>query len=327
MDEQGPRGVSVAMGTHNGAAHIAEQLESILSQSLLPSEIVLSDDASSDDTVSIAREVVGSRVPLTVMLNPTALGVTANFEQAISACAGEFVALSDQDDVWLPDRLSTAVSELARRPDLLLLHADARLVDADGKPLGHTLFDALELTQRERDLVHGGRAIEALLRRNLVTGATTVLRRELATRAAPFPTGWVHDEWLAIIAAATGTVDLIEDPLIDYRQHGANQIGASRLSLGGKVRRVLEPRGERNRRLAANFATLESRLEALGTAVAPATLVLAHGKAAHERMRLGLPAARLRRVVPVVRAVARGRYRRFSRGKGDVLRDLVQPAN
>jgi glycosyltransferase involved in cell wall biosynthesis len=315
------------MGTHNGAAHIAEQLESILSQSLLPSEIVLSDDASSDDTVHIAREVIGSRVPLTVLLNKRALGVTANFEQAISACTGEFVALSDQDDVWLPDRLATAVSVLARRPDLLLLHADARLVDAKGEPIGHTLFDALELTRREREFVHGGRAIEALLRRNLVTGATTVFRRELAALAAPFPTGWVHDEWLAIIAAATGQVDLVDRALIDYRQHGANQIGASRLSLGGKIRRVMEPRGERNRRLATNFATLESRLEALGTGVDSATLVLARGKAAHERMRLGLPPARPRRVVPVLRAVVRGDYRRFSRGNGDVLRDLVQPAN
>lgn len=315
------------MCTYNGAAHIAEQLESILDQTLPPTEIVLSDDASSDDTVDIALAVVGLRVPMTVLRNDVQLGITANFEQAISACHGEFIVLSDQDDIWAPHRLASALAVLSRRPTLLLLHSDARLVDAGGAPIGDTLFDALELTQRERELEHGGRAFEALLRRNLATGATTIFRRELYARAAPFPAGWVHDEWLAIIAAATGDVDVLEQQLIDYRQHGANQIGAARLSLWAKVRRVMEPRSERNERLATNFTTLESRLKALGPVIPPATLRRARGKAAHERMRLGLPAARLRRLIPVLRAVARGHYRKFSRGKGDVVRDLVQPAN
>lgn len=325
MEQERPR-ISVAMGTHNGGTYLAEQLESILGQTLQPVEIVLSDDASTDRTVEIAQRVVGSRIPLTVLRNATALGVTGNFEQATLACTGELIALSDQDDLWAPERLETIAAEFAARPGLLLLHGDARLVDSAGAAIGQTLFEALEVTARERELVHSGRAFETLLRRNLATGATTVFRRALLASAAPFPRGWVHDEWLAIIAAATGEVDLLDAALVDYRQHGANQIGAARLSFAGKVRRVMEPRRARNERLAQNFEVLEAKLESLGDAVTAAKLDLSRGKLAHEKVRLALPAARPRRLGPVLRQVATGGYREFSRGKGDILRDLVQPA-
>ena len=326
MEQDGLPGISVAMGTHNGAAYLAEQLESILRQTRRPDEIVLSDDASTDGTVELARDVVDSRIPLTVLRNTSAVGVTANFEQATMACTRELIALSDQDDVWAPERLATMAAEFSHRPNLLLLHGDARLVDASGLPIGQSLFEALELTPRERELVHTARAFETLLRRNLATGATTVFRRTLLASAAPFPRGWVHDEWLAIIAAAIGEVDLIDAALVDYRQHGENQIGATRLSFAGKVRRVMEPRLARNRRLATNFEILEAKLEALGAAVAPAKLALSRGKVVHEQVRLALPTSPVLRVGPVLREVSAGGYRRFSRGRGDILRDLIQPA-
>lgn len=313
------------MATYNGQAYIAEQLESILTQSLLPAEIVIADDASTDDTVGIAHEVVADRVPLMVLANPEPVGVAANFERAIAATSHPLIALSDQDDRWHPDRLATMVPVFAARPELLLLHGDARLVDAAGQPLGHTLFEALEVSARERHLVHSGEALRAFLCRNLVTGATVLFRRSLLELARPFPNGWVHDEWLGIIAAAHGVVDMVEEPLIDYRQHGGNQIGATKPSLGTKVGRVLrEPRQVRNDRLLANFGALHSRLQS--QPLASRNLMLARAKLEHERMRHGLPAARILRTVPVLRALARGRYRSFSRGGVDALRDLLQPA-
>ena len=319
--------ISVAIGTHNGARFIAEQLTSILDQTLAPDEIVLSDDASTDGTVELAERLVADHpgsTRLVVLRNATPLRVTANFAQAIAATTGDLVALADQDDVWMPHRLERAVAEFTARPSLTLLHADARLVDERGEPIGGTLLEAIEVSVAERDLYRARAAFDALLRRNLVTGATTMFRRALFETASPLPAGWVHDEWLAIIAAATGEVDMIEVPLIDYRQHGGNQIGAQRLSLTGKLRRMLEPRRARNARLAANSAVLAERLDGLD-GVALEHRAAAHEKAEHERVRNGYPASRWRRLGPVLRERRTGRYAYSARGNADIVRDLLQP--
>src|SRR4051812_16867623 len=123
--------VSVALCTHNGAAYIAEQLASIVAQNPQPAEIVLSDDASTDDTVAIARGIMSEHpgIDFRVLENRPALGVTGNFERAIAERGGELIALSDQDDLWHPGRLAAIAAIFADRPELLLLHGDARLVD------------------------------------------------------------------------------------------------------------------------------------------------------------------------------------------------------
>lgn len=317
--------VSVALATRNGSQFLEKQLASILAQTRMPDELVVSDDDSSDDTLAITRRVVGSTVPLTVLVNTPPLGVTGNFERAVTACTGDLIALSDQDDVWPANRLATMIAEFEARPDLLLLHSDARLVDADGAPLGLTLFDALEVSDQEKSLIHSGSAFDALLRRNVVTGATTVFRRELLATTLPFPQGWVHDEWLAIVASAVGRIDVVDDVLLDYRQHGANQIGAQRLSIAGKVRRVLsEPRTERNARLEANFALLADCLDELD-GVSPERRAAAREKAEHERVRNAYPASRWSRLGPILRERATGRYALSAQGSMDIVRDLLQP--
>jgi glycosyltransferase involved in cell wall biosynthesis len=326
--------ISVALCSRNGERFIAEQVASILAQTRLPQELIVSDDGSTDGTLELVEAAVsefnashrGRAIRLTVLRNPTALGVVRNFEQAISASTGDLVVLCDQDDRWHPRRVELALEEFERRPDVLLVFGNARLVDDGGEPLRHSLFEALELTSAERDGVRGSRALAALMGRNLVTGATTMIRRTLLAAALPFPTEWVHDEWLAVIAAATGSIDFLDAEIIDYRQHGANVIGARKPGFGARVNKLREPRSERNRLLAARASALVDRLTQLGTRVTPQNLELARGKLAHEDVRLALPAGRFARIAPVVRELRSGGYRRFGRGLQDVLRDLVQPA-
>ncbi|MFC5930740.1 glycosyltransferase family 2 protein [Cryobacterium melibiosiphilum] len=325
--------LSVALCTHNGARYLEEQLLSILNQSVPPQQIVVSDDASTDDTLAVLNRAMAAWqqahsdvvVELLVLCNERALGVTANFEQALAACTGVLIALSDQDDVWLPGRLERMLAEFARRPTLQLVNADARLVDAEGAPLGLTLLDTLGISAADRAAVHSGRAIDALLRRNIVTGATLMVSRVLVEAARPFPAAWVHDEWLAIVAALTGPMDLLEEPLTDYRQHGANQIGVTTLDASGKIGRLRAPRTARNARLLARAAVLEERAGLLTPTPSAETLRLIAAKLEHERMRSTLPAARVSRLLPVVRSALLGRYARFGLGAQDVLRDLVQP--
>lgn len=325
--------VSVALCTRNGAPYLREQLLSILNQSWEPEEVVLSDDASSDDSLAVADRAFAewrsdhadSSLTLRIIRNPAPLGVAANFEQALSVCSDELCALSDQDDVWHPRRLEIMAAEFVRRPELLLLHSDARLVDGRGRPLKGTLLETLGVTGDEKRDVHQGHAFDILLRRNIVTGATMMLRRELVDRARPFPAAWVHDEWLAMVAAATGTMDFLDDALVDYRQHGGNQIGVTSLDAAGRLGRLQAPRTLRNARLLARAEALAERAPCLEPVPPDDYLRNIREKAAHERARSALPSTRLRRVLPVLRQWRTGGYARFGRGPQDVLRDLVQP--
>lgn len=326
--------VSVALCTHNGARYIAEQLRSILHQTVMPAQVVVSDDASTDATVQIVRDVFsrfradhnGTAPVLTLLRNAEPLRVTANFEQATLACTGDLIALSDQDDVWVPERLARMIDEFHQRPELTLLHSDARLVDDQGNPLGGTLSEAIGFTARERRHIHEGNAVDVLLRRNVVTGATTVFRRSLLDAAAPFPEAWVHDEWLAMIASIVGRVNFLPDTFTDYRQHDTNQIGASKPSLTQKIGRVSEPRAQRNRRLLARAAALESQLHEIA-GVSDRMIMVVAAKRRHEEARNSLPRARALRVFPIIRMALRGGYRRFGRARYDIMRDLLQPAD
>src|ERR687885_1327551 len=99
--------VSVAMCTYNGAAFLREQLQSLAAQARTPDELVVCDDASADATVRVVREFAAAApFPVRLTVNERNLGSTKNFERAISLCAGDLVALSDQDDLWLPAKLA-----------------------------------------------------------------------------------------------------------------------------------------------------------------------------------------------------------------------------
>lgn len=325
--------VSVALCTHNGARFIVEQLTSILGQSLPPDEIVVSDDASSDDTVALVRATVAefqksrpdATLTLRVLENSEPLGVAKNFEQAILSCTSELVALCDQDDVWAIDKLARMSGTFAKRPGLVLLHSNARLVDESGATLPGTLFSALEVSPDALAAIHSGNAFDALMRRNLVTGATTVVRSSFANAVSPFPDGWVHDEWLAVAASVLGQMDVLEETLIDYRQHGANQIGAVKLSVKGKFGRMLEPGRARNSRLLRRATALVGRFETLRGQVPERHLAIVRDKLRHEQVRASLPPSRVARVVPVLREWRTGRYTTFGRGPSDAARDLFQP--
>ncbi|MBA4246738.1 MAG: glycosyltransferase family 2 protein [Microbacterium sp.] len=318
------------MCTHNGAAFVGEQVRSILSQRPAPRELVVGDDASTDDTVAEVERAVsearaaepGLQTQLTVLRRSQPLGVTANFDATIAACTGELVALSDQDDVWPAGRLSRLIT-VFDDPAVLLAHSDARLVDAHGEALGATLLQVLEVSAVERAGLRAGDAWPILLRRNTVTGATVVIRRSLAERAHPFPAAWVHDEWLAIVAAAYSGVRLIDEPLVDYRQHGGNVIGATRVTWARRWERLREPRDARAARLVARAAALVERLPEWG---APDDMMTdAQLKLAFERSRAAAPGWQPARVPGIVARLLRGEYQRFARGTIDVLRDLVQP--
>jgi hypothetical protein len=164
------------------------------------------------------------------------------------------------------------------------------------------------------------------MRDSAVTGATLLFRAEWRHLLLPVPPQAVHDAWFALLLSAVGPVVAVSEPLIDYRQHGANQIGAARQSIGARVRAVRRPPPRAGiDDFAAWLAAAAARLDAAGAAVIdPDALEELHRLAAHLRVRAGLPAARARRVAPVLLEAFAGHYGRYSNGLLSVLKDLTR---
>lgn len=314
--------ISVALCTRNGSRHVREQLESILAGDLLPDEIIVYDDASTDGTVDIVLEVDSRGVDVRLHRNESPLGVAANFESAIRACRGDIIVLCDQDDRWAEHRLRVAVDVLMPPDGAILVHSDAALIDDEGARIGATLFRYLSVTPSELRSESVGNAFDVLLRRNIVTGATVAFRRELRDTALPIAPGWVHDEWLALVASCAGRIGLTA-PAVEYRLHGANQIGADRPTLGYRLGRAIRRNDERNVLLAARWRGAAERLREL---LPPDRAVLVERKARFEARRAALPSARILRIPRIAREAIAGNYSRFaSQRRLDVLRDLLQP--
>lgn len=323
-----PLSTSVVLCTYNGARYLPAQWASVLAQSRLPDEIVVRDDASTDATpellAKLAAEAATRDITVRFIRGESNLGYVANFEAALREASGDLLFLCDQDDVWRVDKVATLASEFERRPGLLLVCSDARRIDTIGAGLHRTLFGVLKVSRGELRRMHTGRGFEVLLRRSLATGATIALRRTLLDDALPFPAGWVHDEWLAIIAAALGGFDCVEQPVTDYRQHAGNQIGMPDRDLAAKWRDLVKPRAVLIDALTARDEALRERLRALGDRVSDANLVRMAEKLRHLRARQGLRGARWARGGTVLREALGGRYRRYASGWRSALRDFVR---
>lgn len=323
-----PTTVSVALCTYNGERFVRAQLESILSQTYPVTEVVIGDDGSQDGTLEVVRDTIAAlhaEATVRIAFVDRVGGVVPNFERTLRVCTGSLIALSDQDDVWQPDRVRLAVERFDANPRLDLLASDAAIIDGDGSRTGATLWGQLLVSEDERTKITAGRGFEALIRRNIVTGATAMLRRDLLDVALPLPPSWVHDEWLAILAAARGGLEVCAEHLIEYRVHGGNQIGVAEPTLRRRLGQVFAPRGDRLERLAVRTSDLVERLDVIDS---PAnTRELARLKQVFEDRRAAYPASRLRRPGPVFANARGGLYRRLSsQGTRDVVRDLLQPA-
>ncbi len=318
---------SVALCTFNGTRYLPALWESLLAQSRLPDEIVIRDDVSTDGTPELLKKLRGAAesrgIRTRIFINEKNLGYVSNFAAALQVASGDVVFLCDQDDLWQPNKLAAQLAEFERRPGLLLLCSDARRVDASGAVLQRSLFDVLRVTKDELNRIHHNQGFQVLLRRSLTTGATVALRRALIEDALPFPAGWIHDEWLAIMAAARGGFDCSESALIDYRQHGGNQIGMPERSLRDKWRDMLNPRAATIDALVARGEVLLERLQRMDLPKLEYR-DLAAAKLEHLRVRQSVGGMAWSRAGKVWAETRNGRYRVYSSGWRSALRDLVR---
>jgi glycosyltransferase involved in cell wall biosynthesis len=300
--------ISVAMCTYNGSKFLAEQLSSIREQTKLPHELVICDDGSTDATPRIVHAfALDAPFPVRFFCNRATLGSTRNFDKAINLCAGQAIALCDQDDIWQPNKLEQLASVLGSEPHVGGVCSNAFLMDETSECFSDSLWERRNFTPRMQAAFQRNSALQ-LLQYNAATGATFVFRSEFVKQVTPIPPEWVHDAWIALLVATQSRVQLVPEKLISYRIHPAQQIGVGpRATVSDAV-------------LVRRWAVLAARLATLP--VDPSISQLVHKRLRFLESRAALKQERLLGRVIAASCTLPG-YFRFARGLFSYLRDIA----
>lgn len=208
--------ISIALTTYNGERFLRKQLESIFSQTVKPFEIIASDDHSADSTVTILKEYEGT-CGLKIFTNERNIGFAKNFEQAILKCSGKYIALSDQDDIWMPNKIERLVESIKDSP---LVFSDASYIDENDKLLARSVRQYRQLPLFEE------LQLENIVYCNYAIGCTVLFNRSVLEKAIPFPSSETfHDWWLAMASCSISPIKYLDDSLVLYRKHTNNTLG------------------------------------------------------------------------------------------------------
>lgn len=220
-------GVEVLLATYNGEAFLQEQLDSLFAQEGVSVSVIARDDGSSDGTMDIlqayARRHLGR---LKILPSDARLGPRGSFSALMGAATAQYTAFADQDDVWLPTKLSILLQRLqslesrvgANQP--CLVHCDLAVVDRELGQIAPSFWQYSDIDPHRN-------AFRNLLFQNTVTGCATLFNQAMRRCAYPVPPDAVmHDHWLSLCASAFGHIEVEPQALVLYRQHGNNSIGA-----------------------------------------------------------------------------------------------------
>lgn len=200
--------VSIALCTYNGDAYLKQQLDSIVNQSYPEIELIVVDDCSTDNTLNILKEYSARYSFIKLFINPKNLGYIRNFEKAMSLCNGDFIALSDQDDIWDLNKIEKQVKAIGNN---LLIYHDSEFVDQNGESLSLYMSDIMNLYRGDQP--------EVFLFFNCISGHSVLMKKELRNELLPFPEAYFHDWWMGYVGTNLGSIDFIEESLVKYRQH------------------------------------------------------------------------------------------------------------
>ena len=215
--------ISVCIATYNGERFIKEQLDSILCQLGRNDEIIISDDGSKDHTLDIVNAIDDSRIHIYHNVNH---GFVYNFENAMSHAAGDYIFLSDQDDIWFPNKVARCLELLQEH---LVVNHNSLIADEEGKGNGRDFFS----------MHHSKGGFWQTIWRNSYSGCCMAFRRELLEWALPFPKNIAsHDIWLGLIAEKKGKTYFLDEPLIYYRRHGHNASSTASKSELGLIKKL-----------------------------------------------------------------------------------------
>jgi glycosyltransferase involved in cell wall biosynthesis len=316
---------SVALCTYNGARYLPEQLQSMVSQENKPDELIICDDGSTDETILLVQAFARtSPFEVRIIRNDCNLGPAANFEKAIKNCRGELIVLCDQDDIWLPQKLRVLQKSLETHPDKCGAFSDAWVIDGQGCTVNTSLWKTIGFS----GIPINGNAntfLRVLLKKNVVTGATMMVRKAMMQHVFPIPPVWLHDGWLAWIIGVQGGMIAIDQPLIKYRVHDKQHASIRSRSL--KKRIEVSARQIDGRTLLKRIAQLEildARLNQIGSPFATEWSMKVRNAKRHMHFRLSAGnSGLLLRFMHALLHVCD--YERYTEGLQTLLRDVVLP--
>ena len=229
--------ISVALATYNGMDYIEKQLDSIRLQYIMPDEVVISDDASTDGTAEFVKEYIEkhSLFGWRLFENKENTGFKKNFLKALSLTSGDYIFLCDQDDIWQKDKTERALSVMEQNGDVLSLCTSFDYIDEKDAPLN--------IKNDENTSNHGligkktdkGALVKipfkAVLHSNIGPGCATVVRKELKEKFVNFSKSLIAHDWeLNLLAAKENGLYFLNEPLILYRIHSKNTLGLNSAS-------------------------------------------------------------------------------------------------
>lgn len=209
--------ISIAIATYNGENFIRQQMDSILSQTISDFEIVVCDDCSTDETINILEKYASKDPRIKIFKNEYNLGFKKNFEKAISLCHGDFIALSDQDDVWEQNHIEILYNNIGSNDCIC---GNAALTDTSGNKIGITMRDFIPIhIMPENNEVLFSHEIYG----NIVQGAACMIRKSMVSQILPMPDCVkYHDWWIALNACINGGCKYIDKIILRYRRHESN---------------------------------------------------------------------------------------------------------
>ncbi len=201
--------ITVCIATYNGARFIEQQIRSILPQLEENDEIIVSDDGSTDNTISLISAISDHRIK-TVINNGEKHSPTTNFENALKYAKGDYIFLSDQDDIWMPQKVKKMMC-IFKQGGYECVVSDAMVTDAKGNITSHSLFNIMHVKHSR---------IYNLFAYNGYTGCCMAFSRNVLEKSLPFPKDIpMHDIWIGNVAAFFFNVGFINEPLIMFRRH------------------------------------------------------------------------------------------------------------
>ena len=309
------------MGTCNGSRYLQEQLASIASQTMLPDELIICDDASTDDTLEIAAAFART-VPFQVSLNrnSTRLGIAKNFEKAIRLCSGDVIALADQDDVWKAMKIARMVKEFADNPFCGGIFSDAELIDSSSSPLDRRLWESVPF-RPHKDKMERAEFARLLLRQTVATAPTIAFLSKFRNVILPIPAAWMQDAWAIWILALHSSVSFIREPLIMYRIHPTQGMGVPSSSPGARIRAIRSVRQEPYLALIKRLEDVRTHLVNRPALDMPEYLLELDSKIELLRFQSQLSDNRFMRALQIGGALPA--YAKYSRGIVSICRDLL----